>query len=798
MFLRIADKLIKQGDFAGALNAIAKARENDPGNRYAIAYEARVRTLMDEAARPKRKSERTPVSVQPEPVQSLRTAGPATEMMPSVMGQLNAIATPLPPPDSKRRDADSESKSLAILSKIASLLGAANDHLAKHEYDRALEVVARAALLDPNNADIRTIESRIRSAQDEARRREEQESETRAAAERIRRDHLMQEQMERLHREQEDRRRQDEAERVRAQKQKALQVISRARDFLASGHLQEAQCELAYVTVIDPENPDVVSLEREISARAEAQHRAQLEAYRRELEEQRKREQAVREEIAAAVREAEALATRDKYSEALRAITRAYILDPSNGDLQACEIRILTAQKEWSARVEREKKEQEEALRQKLEEEEQRRREEEQERLLREEREREEARRRELREKAGAHLALGLAHIDAGRLKEAHEEAAAAFLVDPFNEEILVLEKRIADAQAEAARATETRPRVPVTVPASPPVEPSPAPLPVPPVEAAVEAEAEARERQRREDEERRRTEEEARREEDQRKRQEERKRKDQRQILKHLRNAHRHMAAERFEEALAETDQAFLINPDDEEVRAMKQRIIEEVGRIAVAAPPQPERESTQPAAAVPQELPAAEAPADPDSPRAIPQDEAIEAVVARSLAEARRLASDHRYGAALDEVALALSVDPQNPLTQRLEASIRQEFSEYRKRESALRHTSTAPSSRQRMASSKLAPSRASSQARAGKRANELSDRAVDRLLSEGVPAGEPNLNRETGDMRRWKRRAILSAAVLGVLLLIVFSLITPSGPAHRPGNTPLSGHASPAAGR
>jgi len=257
-------------------------------------------------------------------------------------------------------------------------------------------------------------------------------------------------------------------------------------------------------------------------------------------------------------------------------------------------------------------------------------------------------------------------------------------------------------------------------------------------------------------------------------------------------------MAAERFDEALAETDQAFLINPDDEEVRAMKQRIIEEAGRIAVTAQLQPERDPKLPTVEVPTASTAAESPADPATPRDIPQDEAIEAVVARSLAEARRLASDHRYGAALDEVALALSVDPQNPLTQRLEASIRQEFDEYRKRESAVRHTSTAPSSRPRVASSKSASPRPPSQARVGRSTNEQSDRALDQLLSEGSPAGEPNLNRETSDRRRWKRRAILSAAVLGVLLLIVFSLITPSGPAQRSGNTPLSGHANPAAGR
>jgi hypothetical protein len=767
MFLRIADKLIKQGDYAGALTAIAKARENDPGNRYAIAYEARVRTLMDEADRPKRKSEPKATSSPTAPTQAFRSGVTVTEGLPSVEGQLNSIATPLPPPAPPPRSGDPDSKSLAILSKIASLLGTANEHLARHEYDRALEVVARAALLDPNNADIRAIEGRIRSAQDEARRRLEAENEARIAAERLRREHLMQEQIERLQREQEDRRRQDEAERVRAQKQKALQVIARAKDFLAGGHLQEAQCELAFVSVIDPENPDVLALEREISARREAQHRAELEAYRRELEEQRKREQAVREEIAAAVKEAESLAAREKFGDALRTVTRAYILDPSDADLQACEAKILAAQREWSARVERERKEQEEALRRKLEEEELRRREEEHQRLLQEEQEREEARKREIHEKAAAHLAEGLAHVEAGRWKEAHEQAAAAFLIDPFNEEILALERRIAEAQAEAARAAESVMPVSAEAPPAPVVTPPPEPDP----------EFLAREQRRIEEEERRRREAESRREEEERKRAEDRKRKDQRQVLKHLRNAHRHMAAGRFDEAFEETDQAFLINPDDEEVRAMKQRIVEEAERIASVSQPEPVKEPEPAPPSAPAE-PASEPDATPSgaSQGQMPQEEAIEAVVARSLAEARRLAAEHRYGPALDEVALALSVDPQNPLAQRTEATIRQEYEEHRKRESSARR-SPAPSSRQ---------------------ASELADRAVDRLLTGEPASAAPDLDREATKLGRWKRRAILSAAILGALLLILFSLITPSGPPPRSAGAPLSGGAAHAGTR
>ena len=44
--LKLADKLIREGNLAGALAAIQKARQEDPSNRYAEAYEERVLALM--------------------------------------------------------------------------------------------------------------------------------------------------------------------------------------------------------------------------------------------------------------------------------------------------------------------------------------------------------------------------------------------------------------------------------------------------------------------------------------------------------------------------------------------------------------------------------------------------------------------------------------------------------------------------------------------------------------------------------------------------------------------------------
>src|SRR5512147_200034 len=46
LLLRNADRLVKEGQYAAALEAIAGAREKDPRNPYAIAYEERVKYLM--------------------------------------------------------------------------------------------------------------------------------------------------------------------------------------------------------------------------------------------------------------------------------------------------------------------------------------------------------------------------------------------------------------------------------------------------------------------------------------------------------------------------------------------------------------------------------------------------------------------------------------------------------------------------------------------------------------------------------------------------------------------------------
>ena len=50
MSLRLADALVKKGDYEGALRVIQKAKERDPRNKYADAYRERVLALLRESA----------------------------------------------------------------------------------------------------------------------------------------------------------------------------------------------------------------------------------------------------------------------------------------------------------------------------------------------------------------------------------------------------------------------------------------------------------------------------------------------------------------------------------------------------------------------------------------------------------------------------------------------------------------------------------------------------------------------------------------------------------------------------
>jgi tetratricopeptide (TPR) repeat protein len=118
--LKLADKLVREGHLAQALGAILRARQEDPANRYAEAYEERIRGLL----------------------QTQQTDDKPDEC---------------PAPECKV-----ETPFFNSIEEIVALLGRANEALAGNDFPEALELIGKARELDPDDADIKALEEHVR------------------------------------------------------------------------------------------------------------------------------------------------------------------------------------------------------------------------------------------------------------------------------------------------------------------------------------------------------------------------------------------------------------------------------------------------------------------------------------------------------------------------------------------------------------------------------------------------------------------------------------------------------------
>jgi hypothetical protein len=453
IFLKQADKLVREGDYTTALEEIAKARGRDPRNLYALAYEERVRSLV--AAQKEKKPEfgggasqqppePTPMSATLEHISNLaiveaqRSAAVAAK-------QEQDVALRKKEEDERRKN--EELRHQAIESKIIVFLERSRDYLTKGDFNRALDEVARAYLLDPANDKIHETEDLIRKTQEETRLRIDQERLQKQQEDNQKRQELLKAQVVRMQQEKEEKRRREEEARNQAQQQKISQYLNRAQEFLNNGRLDEALSELAFVVVVDPLNEEVLSLERKIRDAQEQEQADQLEQYRRREEEQRKKRDAIITAIQKHIENAERLAGQQKWSEALRVITRAYVLDPMNDALQACEKRIQTAQEEALRIAEEQRQVSEETVRRRQEEELRQLEQAERERAMLGESAETEAKRRADKEKVFLYLTKARGYMSDGRYEDALGEVALAFIVNPFDEDVKRMEQEIITSQ---------------------------------------------------------------------------------------------------------------------------------------------------------------------------------------------------------------------------------------------------------------------------------------------------------------------------------------------------------------
>ncbi|HAP36946.1 MAG TPA: hypothetical protein DCQ28_13825 [Bacteroidetes bacterium] len=452
LLLKQADKLVKEGDFAAALVLIAKARSYDSRHLYALAYEERVRTLLNaknqEDAKKKISGETTDSSSENElkispALQHLSTLAINEAQHSATVAAQQEQAAELQKKEEEQRSKNDELRRNAIEAKIASFLARANEFFQRKEFDRALDEISRANLLDPVNEKIQLLDETIRKKQEETRREEEFERQRKTEEERLRRQELLKNQSIQLQKEKEDKRHREEQDRKNAQEEKVKQYLLHINELCEANKLDEALSELAFVVVIDPLNEEVLRLEQTILELQEHRQKVQLEHYQRQLAERQKKREMIVATIRKHISNAETLASQQKFNDALSTIARATVLDPINEELQDCERRILALQDEYSRQEEEAKRSLQAQIRSQQEEELKRIEISDRERLLLGETEETRELQHEDKQKILHYLERAKQFLGEHHFEAALGEVALAFIINPFDDDVKNIEHEI-------------------------------------------------------------------------------------------------------------------------------------------------------------------------------------------------------------------------------------------------------------------------------------------------------------------------------------------------------------------
>jgi tetratricopeptide (TPR) repeat protein len=452
--LRQVDALIESGGHDAAFELIRRAQALDPENRFALAFVGRIQKLM--TARKARASSGGPKPASqfaPKAQVKVGEAPPSAKKPPE-----GASSTPS---ESVTMRLGGEQRRAALRAAIDHILARAREFRDGRNFDRALSELERARVLDPSSEAVEALAAEIRKERDDERARMTEEQRRRAEGEEQRKQEALEQELARLRQEKEAERKNQENARSEAQKERIGAYLKSAEQLMNSGKLEEAANQLAFVVVIDPLNAAAAELQRKIREVHDRKRREEMEQRKRKEEEEIQRQVAVRTAIQKNIEAANALAAGGKFNEALRIITRAYMVDPLNEEIRACEQRILAAQEESYRVAEEERRAAEEAMRRQQEEELRRLTEAERERLLREQDEVLEQEKKVNKEKIGRHLARAREHIAAKAYHDALAEVAQAFTVDPFDDDVRAVEQEVMSAQRrdeEAVEAAETAP----------------------------------------------------------------------------------------------------------------------------------------------------------------------------------------------------------------------------------------------------------------------------------------------------------------------------------------------------
>ena len=339
--LRLADKLVRDGDHKGALTAILKAREMDPANRYAEAYEERVRALMNESSPGQELPPGEPARATA--VMSPATAAPSTRLaeIVALLDQANAAIMRSDFPEAleyigKARQLDPDNRDVlvleeeirgvcegasptpaepfmdfdVVLSTLEAYTSEAMELMASGEFEEALHLVTKGFVLDPANEQLLAAEQQIITA------RRMHESQQEAAA-------LAAEHYHRL----------VEAERIR--REELARHLDCARTLLRNGALDDALTEVALGYTMDPQNEELRTIEKTVW-----QEKAATGA----LSESPAKHEEVARLIRLHILAAEEFAKNGDFVKALDGLAKAYVIDPANTEIKRAEVRIRQAE----------------------------------------------------------------------------------------------------------------------------------------------------------------------------------------------------------------------------------------------------------------------------------------------------------------------------------------------------------------------------------------------------------------------------------------------------------------------
>ena len=331
MYLKLADKCIREGNLPGALALIQKARSENPENRYAEAYEERVLALMPSAAtQTAPEPALAPVAVKlpaaaATPLAEIvgllskaydalsnndfdgaltilgeaRKLDPGNSDITALEEQITAALTPPAP-------ADDGTHYAVVRSTIQAYCEEACDLTARGEFMEAMQLVARGFVLDPADRDLLECERLINYSRLLS---EMQQTAVDAASHRIEQEKLAED----------------------ALLGKLAQHLGRARELMNAAAYDEALTEIALGEIIDPTAQSLRTFEEEIWKRKNALAREQADP-RTTAETARM----IRLQILAA----EEFSRNGDFTRALDGLAKAYVLDPTNTDLKRTEIKI--------------------------------------------------------------------------------------------------------------------------------------------------------------------------------------------------------------------------------------------------------------------------------------------------------------------------------------------------------------------------------------------------------------------------------------------------------------------------